>query len=237
MRCAGTWRSGSARSPTRPPGRQCAWWSSDRGTLFAAASRGPRRSWCRPSRARGHEVLFLTPRRQYPQWLFPGASDRDPDACREIGVRGAGARADESALLARQPPEGRWPSAPTPGSFRIGPGPGPAGGGISCTAAGRRRLAWRTTRPITTQGRCGRSAARGVLSRCQAIFTHARILESGLAREYPGVPTASHPLTADGGREAARAGRRPGSVGSARRSESGVVHGLDPALQGSRSPD
>ena len=34
--------------------------------------------------ARGHDVLFLTPRRQYPTWLFPGASDRDPDACRRL---------------------------------------------------------------------------------------------------------------------------------------------------------
>ena len=30
---------------------------------------------------RGHELLFLTPRRQYPAGLFPGASDRDPEAC------------------------------------------------------------------------------------------------------------------------------------------------------------
>ena len=31
--------------------------------------------------ARGHEMLFLTPRRQYPGWLYPGGDDRDPDAC------------------------------------------------------------------------------------------------------------------------------------------------------------
>ena len=30
-------------------------------------------------------MLFLTPRRQYPSWLYPGASDRDPDACPRLG--------------------------------------------------------------------------------------------------------------------------------------------------------
>ena len=33
---------------------------------------------------RGHRVIFLTPRSQYPNWLFPGASDRDPDACSQL---------------------------------------------------------------------------------------------------------------------------------------------------------
>ena len=37
--------------------------------------------------ARGHDVMFLTPRRQYPNWLFPGANDRDPDACRRLETR------------------------------------------------------------------------------------------------------------------------------------------------------
>ena len=28
----------------------------------------------------GHEVLLISFRRQYPRWLFPGKSDRDPSA-------------------------------------------------------------------------------------------------------------------------------------------------------------
>jgi glycosyltransferase involved in cell wall biosynthesis len=39
-----------------------------------------------------------------------------------------------------------------------------------------------------------RSAARSVLRRCDAVFTHARVLEEELAAAYPAVPTASHPL-------------------------------------------
>jgi len=32
----------------------------------------------RALKARGHEVLLISFKRQYPQWLFPGQSDRDP---------------------------------------------------------------------------------------------------------------------------------------------------------------
>jgi glycosyltransferase involved in cell wall biosynthesis len=33
---------------------------------------------CRALRERGHKVLLVSFKRQYPQWLFPGRSDRDP---------------------------------------------------------------------------------------------------------------------------------------------------------------
>jgi glycosyltransferase involved in cell wall biosynthesis len=33
---------------------------------------------CRALRKRGHEVLLVSFKRQYPQWLFPGQSDKDP---------------------------------------------------------------------------------------------------------------------------------------------------------------
>jgi glycosyltransferase involved in cell wall biosynthesis len=39
-----------------------------------------------------------------------------------------------------------------------------------------------------------RLAARTVLKRCRALFTHARVLEAELAKAYPGRPTGSHPL-------------------------------------------
>ena len=39
-----------------------------------------------------------------------------------------------------------------------------------------------------------RKAARAVLKRCQAIFTHAQALENDLAQAYPDIPMASHPL-------------------------------------------
>ncbi len=33
---------------------------------------------CQALRARGHDVLLVSFKRQYPQWLFPGTSDKDP---------------------------------------------------------------------------------------------------------------------------------------------------------------
>lgn len=33
---------------------------------------------CRAFREQGHEVLMISFKRQYPQWLFPGKSDKDP---------------------------------------------------------------------------------------------------------------------------------------------------------------
>jgi glycosyltransferase involved in cell wall biosynthesis len=43
-----------------------------------------------------------------------------------------------------------------------------------------------------------RLAARAVLGRCQALFTHARVLEVELAAAFPGLPVASHPLPPGG---------------------------------------
>lgn len=43
----------------------------------------------RELRRRGHEVLLVSFRRQYPQWLFPGKTDRDPSA---TGLVAPGAR-------------------------------------------------------------------------------------------------------------------------------------------------
>jgi glycosyltransferase involved in cell wall biosynthesis len=45
-------------------------------------------------------------------------------------------------------------------------------------------------------GRLQRAAARGVLSRCQALFTHATALAEALGERYPDRPVGSHPLPA-----------------------------------------
>lgn len=43
---------------------------------------------CRTLRDRGHRVLMVSFKRQYPQWLFPGRSDRDPSQ-RPLGAGNA----------------------------------------------------------------------------------------------------------------------------------------------------
>ncbi len=143
--------------------------------------------------ARGHEVLFLTPRRQYPAWLFPGADDRDPDACRRLDCaevildplqpfswQTSRRRALEHHADAWILPYWTW------------------------AWAGLWRWLLRARRPPVVAvahnpadhgaGVLHRLAARSVLRRCDAVFTHARVLEEELAATYPGVPTASHPL-------------------------------------------
>ncbi len=43
---------------------------------------------CRTLRDRGHDVLMVSFKRQYPQWLFPGKSDKDPSK-KPLEVEGA----------------------------------------------------------------------------------------------------------------------------------------------------
>ena len=143
--------------------------------------------------ARGHDLQFLTPRRQYPPWLFPGASDRDPDACRRL-------KCAQEILDPLQPLS--WP-----GSKRLAQGH-EADAWIlpywTWAWSGLWRWLLRGRRPPVVAvahnpadhgaGLLRRSVARSVLRRCDAVFTHARTLEEELAAAYPGVPTASHPL-------------------------------------------
>ncbi len=142
---------------------------------------------------RGHDVLFLTPRRQYPKWLFPGADDRDPDACRRLACA-------EVMLDPLQPLS--WP-----GSKRRALDHEAEAWILpywTWAWAGLWRWLLRGRRPPVVAvahnpadhgaGRLQRSAARSVLRRCDAVFTHARILEEELTAAYAGVPTASHPL-------------------------------------------
>jgi len=142
---------------------------------------------------RGHEVLFLTPKRQYPNWLFPGASDRDPDACERLDCA-------EAVLDPLQPLS--WPSSRKRAlAHRADVWLMPY---WTWAWAGLWRWLLRGRRPPVAAiahnpadhgaGLLQRSAARSVLGRCDAIFTHARALEEGLATEYPGLPMASHPL-------------------------------------------
>ncbi|MCG6948096.1 MAG: glycosyltransferase family 4 protein [Acidobacteria bacterium] len=143
--------------------------------------------------ARGHELLFLTPSRQYPGWLFPGASDRDPDACPKLDCaeplldpmqpfswRSARRRAMEFGADAWIIPYWTWAWA---GLWRwlLRPGRPPVIG-IAHNPADH------------GAGVLRRLAARSVLCRCDAIFTHASALEAEVVAMCPAAQTASHPL-------------------------------------------
>jgi glycosyltransferase involved in cell wall biosynthesis len=143
--------------------------------------------------ARGHEVDFLTPRRQYPGWLFPGRDDRDPDACERIeGARqvldplnplswaGTARRARALDADAWIVPYWTW------------------------AWSGLWWFLLRGRRPPTIAvvhnpadhdaATVHRIGAGLVLNRCEALFTHALYLEDRLAELGYGQPMASHPL-------------------------------------------
>jgi glycosyltransferase involved in cell wall biosynthesis len=142
---------------------------------------------------RGHEMLFLTPRRQYPRWLFPGGEDRDPDACPRLDCA-------EAILDPLQPSS--WPE-----SRRLALAYGAEAWIMpywTWAWAGLWRWLLHGGRPPVVAvahnpadhgaGLLRRSVARSVLRRCDAVFTHAGVLESEIGTFCSGVPIASYPL-------------------------------------------
>jgi glycosyltransferase involved in cell wall biosynthesis len=147
--------------------------------------------------AHGHEIRFLTPRRQYPGWLFPGADDRDPDACPRLACA-------EAVLEPLNPfawPAARRRALASPADVWVVPYWTWAWAGWWRFLLGGRHppaVAVVHNPADHDAGLRHRLAARSVLGRCRALFTHARILEDDLAASFPGRPTASYPLPATG---------------------------------------
>jgi glycosyltransferase involved in cell wall biosynthesis len=147
-------------------------------------------------RSRGHEVAFLTPRRQYPAWLFPGrGGGRDPEACPPLP--------DSEAVLDPVFPPA-WPAARR--SARRAAADAWVLPYWTWAWAGCWRYLLAGERPPVVAvvhnpadhdaGWAQRLAARSVLARCDGLFTHAEALAKRLARDYPGLPRAAHPLPA-----------------------------------------
>ncbi len=144
--------------------------------------------------ARGHDVTFFTPLRQYPRWLYPGRDDRDPAACPHIpgarplldplapwsfpAVRSALIRLDADAWIF---PYWTWAWAPL-WRFLLGSGGRPPAVAIVHNPADH------------DAGPHQRLAAAFVLGRSDGLFTHAGQLAASLRAAFPGVPVASFPL-------------------------------------------
>ncbi len=158
---------------------------------------------------RGHQVLFLTPTRQYPWWLYPGADERDPGACPQI----AGAQAlfapsepwtwprarrqaldfDADAWII---PYWTWVWAPFWRYLLRGV---PAGVSDQGRGAGSERppaIAVVHNLHDHGAGAIRRWVAPRVLIRCQGFLTHAEVLRAALQKAFPGVPLVAYPLPA-----------------------------------------
>ncbi len=141
----------------------------------------------------GHQVQFLTPSRQYPRWLYPGADERDPEACPQID----GAQALFAPLEPWTWPRARRQALEFNADAWIIPY-------WTWAWATFWRFMLRGSRPPAIAvvhnlhdhggGTLRRSVALGVLSRCQGFLTHAAVLRTALLESFSGVPVAAYPL-------------------------------------------
>jgi len=147
--------------------------------------------------ARGHDLVYLTPVRQYLPWLYPGGTDRDPGACARLDCayacldpmwppswhreRARALTAEAEAWLFPY-----WTLAWAPWWRYL------------LSARGRPPAIAIVHNPVDhDSGRAARWLARSVLGRCEGLMTHAEILADQLRAWLPGVPVASHPLPAE----------------------------------------
>ncbi len=177
-------------------------------------------------RDRGHEAAFLTPRRQYPSWLYPGADDRDPEACPiltgtlplldplspaswpELLRAARAARADAWVF-----PYWTWVWAPL---WRV--------------------LLRSGDRPPTITvvhnpadhdaGVLRRRAAVTVLRRADGLFTHGRRLASDLENLFPSIPVGHHLLPATTRQELPASSEARDRLGLPADAQVGLVLGL-----------
>lgn len=156
--------------------------------------------------ARGALALFLTPRRQYPRWLYPGGADVDPRACPRLDLadrcygvlepwtwRTLRRRIDAAAPDALVVPYWTWVWAPL----------------VRAVASWGRPVISVAHNPADHDaGRLERWAARAVLARSRGFLCHAGSVATALGASYPSARLAVHPLPPDRlplpGREGAR---------------------------------
>lgn len=152
---------------------------------------------------RGTLAAFLTPRRQYPRWLYPGGDDRDPAACPRLGaaqpcfavlepwtwirlLRRVRAAVPAALVL----PYWTWAWAPLHlALLRRANVPAVA---VVHNAADH-DASWPQRR-----------SARAVLRRCHGYLCHAGEVAEAVRRAFPGRPVSVHPLPAIAGARADR---------------------------------
>ena len=156
---------------------------------------------------RGHQVLFLTPTRQYPRLLYPGADERDPEACPQIDgalalfapfepwtwprARRQALNFDADAWIIPY-----WTWAWAPFWRHLLRGAGGKDSGLRRGAARPPAIAVVHNLHDHGAGPIRRWVAPGVLGRCQAFLTHAEVLRVALQGLFPEAPSLAYPLPA-----------------------------------------
>jgi glycosyltransferase involved in cell wall biosynthesis len=138
--------------------------------------------------------MFFTPRRQYPAWLYPGSGDRDPDACPRL----ESTRAILDPLRPWRWRRGRREAVAARADVWIVPYWTWVWAGWWNTLLSERKrppVVAVVHNPVDHEKRVlQRLAARRILGRCQALFTHADVLKGTLQQKFPEIPTASHAI-------------------------------------------
>ncbi|MCD4750657.1 MAG: glycosyltransferase family 4 protein [Thermoanaerobaculales bacterium] len=144
--------------------------------------------------AGGHQVQFVTPTRQYPQWLYPGGGDQDPEACPRLEW----AEALFSPLEPWTWPRARRRALEWAGDYWIFPywtwvwAPWWM---YLLKAKNRPPAIGVVHNPVDHESSSfRRRAAEQVLSRCDGLFTHAQVLAQELAASFPDQPIGHHVL-------------------------------------------
>ncbi|MEN8163304.1 MAG: glycosyltransferase family 4 protein [Acidobacteriota bacterium] len=163
----------------------------------------------RALKERGHQVLFLTPTRQYPSWLYPGADERDPGSCPQIAGAQAVFAPSEPwtwARVRRQAldfdadawiiPYWTWVWAPFWRYLLRGTTAGVSSQGRGGGSGRPPAVAVVHNLHDHGAGAVRRWVAPRVLNRCQGFLTHAEVLKVALQKAFPEVPSAAYPLPA-----------------------------------------
>lgn len=146
--------------------------------------------------ARGALAGFLTPVRQYPRWLYPGAHDVDPDSCPRLQV----ARPCFGVLEPWTWPRLLKAARSARGEALVLPYWTWAWGPIEAWLASRLRLPLVTIVHNPADHNASwpaRRTAGRVLARARGFLCHAASVEEHVRARFPGRPTAVHPLPPD----------------------------------------
>lgn len=149
----------------------------------------------------GHVVPFVTPLRQYPSWLYPGADDQDPEACPQL--KGTLPLLDPvSPLKWRALLQAAWAARADAWVFPYWTWVWAPLWWVLLQSVNRPPTVIVVHNPADHgAGAMRKAAAATILKRADGLFTHGRRLASDLEVLFPETPIGHHLLPATARRE------------------------------------